>query len=309
MGSSSTKRIAVLMGGNSAEREVSLKSGAAVLESLQRQGYDAEALDVTPDLLQSLQQGGYQLAFIALHGRGGEDGVIQGALESIGLPYTGSGVLASALAMDKWRTKQIWQAADIPTPSYQIIAAADELERVEEAVGYPMMIKPIHEGSSIGMSRVEDRQQLEQAFSDASRYDREVMAERWIEGSEYTVAILDGEALPAIRLETPHQFYDYSAKYSENTTQYHCPCGLDPSAEQELQQLALRAFDAVGATGWGRVDILADESGGLWPIEVNTIPGMTDHSLVPMAAASSGIDFDGLTRRILEAVELDGRGA
>lgn len=291
--------VAVLMGGHSAEREVSLKSGNAVLASLIRQGFVAEGLDVTPDLLQRLQQGGYSRAFIALHGRGGEDGVIQGALESIGLPYTGSGVLASALAMDKLRTKQVWQASGIPTPAYMLLRDQADLAAAEQQIGYPMMVKPIHEGSSIGMSRAENRCELEQAYDQAAVYDREVMVEQWIEGAEYTVAVLAGATLPAIKLVTPHRFYDYSAKYSDTTTQYLCPCGLHRDAEQALQRLALRAFDAVGAHGWGRVDIMADKAGNFWPIEVNTVPGMTDHSLVPMAAAVAGIDFDALTATIL----------
>jgi D-alanine-D-alanine ligase len=291
-------KVAVLMGGDSAEREISLRSGAAVLTALQQRGVDAHGIDVGADLLQRLTTSGFDRAFIILHGRGGEDGVIQGALERIGLPYTGSGVLGSALGMDKYRTKALWRGLDLPTPESVLIRDAADLEAAG-SLGFPLMIKPSREGSSIGMTKVEDTQQLQQAWETARRYDASVLAECWIIGREYTAALLQGEALPLIRLETPHTFYDYAAKYNADTTRYHCPCGLAPSQEAELQALSLQAFEAVGADGWGRVDLMLDEQQRPWLIEVNTVPGMTDHSLVPMSARAAGIEFDELVLRIL----------
>jgi len=291
-------KVAVLMGGDSAEREVSLKSGAAVLAALLRGGVDAHGIDAGDDVLDRLKSGGYDRAFIILHGRGGEDGVIQGALERIGLPYTGSGVLGSALGMDKHRTKALWRGLGLPTPASVLMTDAASLDAAD-ALGYPLMIKPSREGSSIGMSKVENRSQLQQAWETASRYDAWVLAERWIVGREYTASTLQGRALPLIRLETPNTFYDYDAKYFADTTRYHCPCGLPEAEEAALRDLCLRAFEAVGASGWGRVDLMVDEEGRPWLIEVNTVPGMTDHSLVPMSARVAGIDFDELVLRIL----------
>jgi len=292
-------KVVVLMGGQSAEREVSLNSGQAVLDALIRKGVNAHGLDAGPDVLVQLDKGGYDRAFIALHGRGGEDGVIQGVLETLGLPYTGSGVQGSALGMDKYRCKLLWCGLGLPTADFVLIGDEAGLDAASE-LGFPLMIKPVHEGSSIGMARVDDRDELEAAWTEAARYDREVMAERWITGSEYTVAVLGEEALPMIRLETPHAFYDYEAKYQADSTQYLCPCGLEAGQEKEVQALALQAFRAVGASGWGRVDLMQDEAGRFMLLEVNTVPGMTDHSLVPMAARARGIDFDGLVWRILE---------
>ena len=291
-------RVAVLMGGDSAEREISLKSGSAVLQALQKRGVDAHGLDAGPDVLQQLQAGAFDRAFIVLHGRGGEDGVIQGALERIGMPYTGSGVLGSALGMDKYRTKALWRGLDLPTPESVLIEKAADLEAAA-AIGFPLMIKPSREGSSIGMAKVEDMEGLRQAWETARGFDDSVLAERWIVGSEYTTSVLQGRALPLIRLETPHTFYDYEAKYHADTTSYHCPCGLPEARELELQQLSMRAFEAVGAAGWGRVDLMLDEHQRPWLIEVNTVPGMTDHSLVPMSARVAGIEFDELVLRIL----------
>ncbi len=291
-------KVAVLMGGDSAEREISLRSGSAVLSALQQRGVDAQGIDAGADVLQQLTAGGFDRAFIILHGRGGEDGVIQGALERIGLPYTGSGVLGSALGMDKHRTKALWRGLGLPTPESVLIVDEADLQAAA-AVGFPLMIKPSREGSSIGMTKVEDEQQLQQAWETARRYDASVLAERWIVGREYTAAVLQGEALPLIRLETPHTFYDYEAKYHADTTSYHCPCGLPEAQEAELQGLCLRAFEAVGASGWGRVDLMLDEQQRPWLIEVNTVPGMTDHSLVPMSARTAGIEFDELVLRIL----------
>lgn len=294
-------KVAVLYGGTSAEREVSLKSGRAVLEALRRRNVDAHGVDVVDSsVLEMLRSGGFARVFIVLHGRGGEDGVIQGALETLGLPYTGSGVLGSALGMDKVRTKQVWQAAGLPTPKFLVLDSEADLGRVEIELGFPVMIKPAHEGSSIGMSKVERAADLPAAWRAAMQYDRAVLAEAWITGREYTASILDAQALPLIRLETPHAFYDYAAKYQADDTRYHCPCGLPEAEEQTLRALALRAFRAVAAQGWGRVDFMCDRDGKPYLIEVNTVPGMTDHSLVPMAARAAGIDFEALVWRILE---------
>ncbi len=291
-------RVAVLMGGDSAEREISLRSGAAVLAALQQRGVDAHGIDAGADVLRQLETGRFDRAFIILHGRGGEDGVIQGALERLGLPYTGSGVLGSALGMDKHRTKALWRGLGLPTPESVLIVDEAALESAGK-LGYPLIVKPSREGSSIGMAKVEDAQQLRQAWESARRYDACVLAERWIVGREYTASILQRRALPLIRLETPHTFYDYEAKYNADTTRYHCPCGLPEAQEAELQALCLGAFEAVGAEGWGRVDLMLDEQQQPWLIEVNTVPGMTDHSLVPMSARVAGIDFDELVLRIL----------
>jgi D-alanine-D-alanine ligase len=291
-------KVAVLMGGWAAEREVSLVSGAAVLEGLLRRGVDAHRIDVGRDVLAVLGNGGFNRVFNVLHGRGGEDGVIQGALEILGLPYTGSGVMGSAIAMDKYRTKLLLQAMGLPTPGFALIQDEDGLAAASE-LGFPLMVKPALEGSSIGMSRADDPAQLRVAWARAAECDSHVMAECWVTGAEYTAAILGSEALPLIRLETPHAFYDYEAKYVADDTRYLIPCGLDSAGEAHLQALALRAFEAVGARGWGRVDILMDEQRRPWLIEINTVPGMTSHSLVPMAAKAQGIGFDELVWRIL----------
>jgi D-alanine-D-alanine ligase len=294
-------KVAVLLGGHSAEREISLRSGQAVLAALQAAGVDAHAVDAAAaDLLQQLTGGGFDRAFIALHGRGGEDGVIQGLLEAIGMPYTGSGVLASALGMDKLRTKQVWQSAGIPTPAFSVLSDADAVTATRDALLYPVIIKPAHEGSSIGISRVDSPAGLLAAWEEAARYDSSILAEQWIDGVEYTAGILHDTALPLIRLETPNLFYDYAAKYQADTTRYLIPCGLDAEQEAQLQSLALAAFRAVGASGWGRVDFMLDAGGRPGFIEVNTVPGLTDHSLVPMAAGAAGIDFTALVCRILD---------
>ena len=291
-------RVAVLMGGWAAEREVSLVSGQAVLDGLRRRGVDAHGIDVGRDVIDVLSRGAFDRVFNVLHGRGGEDGVIQGALEILDLPYTGSGVMGSAIAMDKYRTKLLLQSLGLPTPGFALINDDADLTAAAE-LGFPLMVKPALEGSSIGMARADDPAQLRAACAQAAEYDSHVMVERWVSGAEYTAAILGREPLPLIRLETPHAFYDYDAKYRADDTRYLIPCGLDGAAEAELQALALRTFDAVGATGWGRVDILMDDEGRPWVIEVNTVPGMTSHSLVPMAANAVGIDFDELVWRIL----------
>ncbi len=292
-------RVAVLMGGLSAEREVSLDSGGAVLAALRRQGVDAVGIDVGHDILPRLAEGGFDRVFIMLHGRGGEDGVMQGALELLGIPYTGSGVAASALGMDKYRCKLLWRALGLSTPPFTMLREPADMERAVE-LGFPLMVKPVHEGSSVGMARADDEAALVQAWEESAEYDSEVMAERWVEGDEFTVAILGDQVLPAIRLETPHLFYDYDAKYRADDTRYHCPAGLPEAEEMALRELALRAFRSVGARGWGRVDLMRDRDGTPYLIEVNTVPGMTSHSLVPMAARAAGMDFDRLVWRILE---------
>ena len=291
-------KVAVLMGGWSAEREVSLDSGAAVLAGLREKGVDAHGIDVGRDICQVLAEGSYDRAFIIMHGRGGEDGVIQGLLETLQLPYTGSGVLGSALGMDKVRCKRLWSGMGLPTPEYLLIRDEDSLD-MAGALGFPLVVKPVHEGSSIGISKAVDAESLRRGWVMARQFDDEVLAERWIEGGEYTVGILGDQALPVIRLETPHEFYDYEAKYKVDSTAYHIPCGLSADAEAGMQEIALRAFRAVGARGWGRVDFMVDGQGQPWLMEVNTVPGMTSHSLMPMAAKAVGMDFPELVWRIL----------
>jgi D-alanine-D-alanine ligase len=298
-------KVAVLMGGTSAERDVSLKSGAAVLAALQSSGVDAHGVDVGVDIARVLQDGAYDCAFIALHGRGGEDGVIQGLLNALGIPFTGSGVLGSALSMDKVRSKQVWQAVGLPTLPFVVLDKDAQWESVASGLGLPIAVKPAREGSSIGTTKVVRAEDLEPAWREAAKYDEVVMAEPWIEGGEYTVAILKGKALPVIRLETPHTFYDYAAKYEADDTQYHCPCGLDADFEASLQAMAVKAFNVLGASGWGRVDFMLDGKGQPWLLENNTVPGLTDHSLVPMAAKAAGISFAELVLQILAGAQLE----
>ncbi len=300
-------RVAVLFGGKSAERPVSLKSGAAVLEALQAAGVDAFGIDVGDDFLQRLVSEKIDRAFIVLHGRGGEDGSMQGLLECVGIPYTGSRVLASALAMDKLRTKQVWQSLGLSTPRHAVLANVDDCRSAAMELGFPLIVKPAHEGSSIGMAKVNSVDELISAWRDASGYDSQVLVEQWISGPEFTVAVLRGEVLPPIGLGTPHSFYDYDAKYLANDTQYRIPCGLDAAKEQELKDLTARACDAVGIQGWARADVMQDKDGKFWLLEVNTVPGMTDHSLVPMAARAAGLDFQQLVVAILsDSVEARG---
>ncbi|WP_275547049.1 D-alanine--D-alanine ligase [Pseudomonas sp. Marseille-Q0931] len=300
-------RVAVLFGGKSAEREVSLKSGNAVLSALQTAGVDAFGIDVGDDFLARLNSEKIDRAFIVLHGRGGEDGSMQGLLECAGIPYTGSGILASALAMDKLRTKQVWHSLGLPTPRHAVLTSQADCEAAAAELGFPLIVKPAHEGSSIGMAKVESLEALIAAWQDAARYDSQVLVEQWIAGPEYTIAVLRGEVLPPIGLGTPHTFYDYDAKYLADDTQYRIPCGLSAEKETELKALTARACEAVGTQGWARADVMQDASGQFWLLEVNTVPGMTDHSLVPMAARAAGLDFQQLVLAIL-ADSVEARG-
>lgn len=293
-------RVAVLLGGRSAERPVSLKSGGMVLAALRSRGVDAHAFDPAERDLEALIDERYNRAFIALHGRFGEDGTIQGVLDWLGIPYTGSGVLGSALAMDKLRSKLVWQARGLPTPPFEILGADSDWRQVSARLGLPLMVKPASEGSSIGMSKVRSAGDLEEAYAAAVNYDRNVIAEKFVDGIELTVGVLGERALPLIRLETPRDFYDYEAKYIANDTRYILPCGLPEARERELQELCLAAFRALGCSGWGRVDLMLDREGAPFLLEVNTAPGMTDHSLVPMAARAVGLSYEDLCLKILE---------
>jgi D-alanine-D-alanine ligase len=293
-------RVAVLLGGDSSEREISLLSGNAVLAALKRRGVDAHAFDTRDQALPKLLDERFDRVWIALHGPGGEDGTLQGALEYLGVPYTGSGVMGSAIGMDKLRTKRLAQAIGVATADYVVLRGPQDFEIAIERLGVPMIVKPATQGSSVGMSKVQTAADLPAAYAAAARIENSVFAEPWITGKEYTVAVLQGSALPAIRIETPKTFYDYEAKYFRDDTRYYCPCGLSPPAEQHLLNLAVAAFDSVGASGWGRADFMMDAAGRPLLLEVNTIPGMTGHSLVPMAARAAGIDFDELVWRVLE---------
>jgi len=292
------------MGGRSAEREISLKSGTMVLAALKKGGVDAHAFDPRDNGLDALISQRFDRAFVALHGRFGEDGTVQGALEYLGIPYTGSGVMASALAMDKWRTKLLWQAAGLPTPPYELMTAGTDPADLAKRLGLPLMVKPAREGSSIGMTKATSIEKIAPAHELATRYDDVVIAERFIEGMELTAAILGDEPLPLIRLETPREFYDYEAKYFASDTRYICPSGLPADKERSIQRMALEAFRVLGCSGWGRVDAMLDRDGNPHLLEVNTVPGMTDHSLVPMAARAMGISFEGLVTRILEGAHV-----
>lgn len=289
-------RVAVLMGGRSAEREISLKSGNAVLAALKRRGVDAHAFDPSVEEISGLKA--FDRAFIALHGRYGEDGTIQGALELMDIPYTGSGVMASSLSLDKWRTKLIWQAAGIPIAKYELLTPDSDFDAVAGRLGLPIFVKPACEGSSIGISKVVRMADLKPAFELASKYDSLVIAESFVEGAEVQFPILGDEVLPSIRIETPHEFYDYDAKYFADDTRYLCP-GLPEEEERKLRELILKSFRVLGCTGWGRVDLILGKEGPCF-LEMNTVPGMTDHSLVPMSARQLGIEFDDLVLRILE---------
>lgn len=293
--------VVVLYGGQSAEREVSLNGGRAVLAGLQHCGVNATGLEADRHWLERLMALQADRVFIMVHGAGGEDGVMQGALETVGIPYTGSGVLASALAMDKIRCKQFWQGVGLATPSFARLNRHCKWDAVLADLGGSAMVKPAREGSSLGMSRADTAAELEASWRAARQFDPCVLAEQWLAGAEYTVAIVNDRALPAIKLETDRAFYDYEAKYLADDTRYVCPCGLAPEAEQMLQALALSAYRSLGCHGWGRVDIMANAADELFVLEVNTVPGMTDHSLVPMAAKAAGMDFGDLLLEIVEA--------
>jgi len=298
-------RVAVVMGGRSAERDVSLDSGRNVLAALKARGVDAHGVDGIPALLDALRAGHFARVFNILHGRGGEDGVLQGALQSLGVPCTGSSVLGSALSMDKIRTKQVWEALGLPTPGYVRHLAGDDIGAAIAHVGLPAVVKPSHEGSSVGITRVRAQADLAEAVKLAARYDGELVIEQMIEGDEYTVGILQGEALPSIHIVPKAEFYDYHAKYVAEDTQYICP-GLDAAGEKEIRALALVAFNAAGCSGWGRVDVMRNRAGKFFLLEVNTTPGMTSHSLVPKAARAVGIPFEELCWRILETSFAEG---
>lgn len=300
MSRSAFGKVAVLLGGRSAEREISLKSGNAVLDALRRQGVDAHPFDPSEQHMEALLQQGFNRAHIALHGRYGEDGTVQGALELMGLPYTGSGVMASALAMDKWRTKLLWQAAGISTPRHILLNAQSDFDAVVKVLGLPLIVKPSREGSTIGLSKVMAAMDLPGAYESAAKHDTMVLAEQFIEGVELTAAILGETPLPLVRIQTASGLYDYQAKYLSDDTRYFCPSGLSAAEEQAIQMQALQAHQTLGCEGWGRVDVILDKTGKPYFLETNTSPGMTDHSLVPMAAKAVGISFDDLVLRILE---------
>jgi D-alanine-D-alanine ligase len=297
-------KVAVLMGGRSAEREISLMSGNNVLAGLRRKGVDAHAFDPAERPVFEIKTGGYARAFIILHGRYGEDGTVQGALECMEIPYTGSGVMASALCMDKLRTKLIWRATGIPTPRHVVLTAASDWAGVANELGLPLIVKPAHEGSSLGLTKVTSIEKIESAYALAAKCDTLVIAEAFIAGRELTAAFLADRALPLIRIEAPQGNYDYQHKYFSDDTRYHCPCGLPAAQEEALQALVMRAVDVLGCSGWGRADLILRDDGEAYLLEMNTSPGMTGHSLVPMAARAAGIEFDDLVLQILESAHV-----
>jgi len=298
-------KVAVLMGGRSAEREISLMSGEGVLKALRARSVDAHAFDPAARDLSELKREGFARCFIVLHGRGGEDGTLQGALELLGIPYTGSGVLGSALAMDKWRTKMVWMGSGLPTPPHRVLDAQDDWDAVARELGLPLIVKPANEGSTLGLTKVVDASQLPDAYALAAKEYRDIaLAERFVDGPEYTAGILGDEVLPLIRIEAPQGNYDYHHKYFSDDTKYVCPCGLPAREEAELRALSLRAFRLLGCSGWGRVDLMLDRAGKPWLLEVNTAPGMTGHSLVPMAARAAGLSYEDLCLRILEGAHV-----
>lgn len=292
-------KVAVMMGGSSAEREVSLMSGGGVLAALQSRGVDAHAFDPAEKPLSALQEEGFARVFNILHGPFGEDGTLQGALEAMGMPYTGCGVMASAIGMDKWRTKLLWKGAGLPIPDFELLNDDSDFDAIERQLGLPLFVKPSTEGSSIGVTKVKQPGELRAAYEEARRYDNIVIAERFIGGGEYTCAIVDDVAYPTIKIEPATEYYDYQAKYFRDDTVYRCPSGLAPEVEQRARELALTAFRVLGGRGWGRVDFLMDEQGGIYLLEVNTAPGMTSHSLVPMAARAEGLSYEELCVKVL----------
>ncbi len=297
-------KVAVLFGGKSTEREISLLSGNAVLDALRGQGVDAHAFDPAQRPLEDLVHEGFQRVFIALHGRYGEDGTVQGALELLGIPYTGSGVMASALAMDKWRTKLVWQAVGVPTPKYALLNADSDWQDVVTKLGLPLIVKPAHEGSTIGLTKVMNASELPQAYALAARYDDLVLAEEFVAGQELTAAVLGEVALPLVRIEAPSGNYDYQNKYFTDTTKYYCPSGVAAELEAQIQAMTLKAFRVLGCSGWGRADVILRSDGSFSFLEINTSPGMTGHSLVPMAAKVAGLSFPDLVVNILESAHV-----
>lgn len=293
-------KVAVLMGGTSSEREVSLMSGKQVLDALHARGVDARPVDPAEGLIENMRGGKFDRAWVALHGHGGEDGIIQGALETMSIPYTGSGVLGCALSMDKLRTKQLLGSLGLATPAYAVLSGEHDFDRAVKTLGLPMIVKPSGEGSSLGMAKVEAAEDLPAAYREAAKFDSCVLAETWVHGEEYTAAILNDAVLPMVRIETPNTFYDYQAKYFSDATRYFCPSGLAEEEEEKFGRDALAAFVAIGAEGWGRVDFMLGQERRALILEVNTVPGMTTHSLVPMAAKAAGLSFDELVWRILE---------
>jgi len=296
-------KVAVLFGGASAEREISIMSGSGVLKALRSKGVDAHAFDPSERDLADLRREGYARCFIALHGRGGEDGALQGALEYLGIPYTGSGVLGSALALDKERAKLVWKACGLPTPEYEMLDG-DRLEGVARRLGLPLIVKPVKEGSSIGVTKVRAAADLDEAYTLAVNYDKAVMAEKCVEGPEYTASVVDDKPLPLIRIDAPEGNYDYKNKYFTDDTKYVCPCGLPAPKEESIKALALESFKVLGCASWGRIDLMLDATGVPWLLEVNTAPGMTGHSLVPMAAKAVGISYEELCVKILEGAHV-----
>ena len=298
------EKIAVLLGGTSAEREVSLNSGTAVLNALRKQGYDAHPIDPKTFPVATLKEQGFDRVFNILHGRGGEDGTMQGLLEQIGIPYTGCGVMTSALTMDKMRTKMLWKAFGLPVAEMEIVTVENRAtlnpESVVKKLGLPLMVKPSLEGSSVGLTKVKTMEELESAVDFALKFDRTVLIEEWLAGDEFTVPVLDGEVLPSIKIVPEGEFYDYDAKYISDNTQYFCPAGLSDAREQELRRLVKQAYDVVGCRGWSRIDVMADAEGKFRLVEVNTNPGMTSHSLFPKSAATVGYSFEQLVEKILE---------
>ncbi|MDR3429945.1 D-alanine--D-alanine ligase [Silvimonas sp.] len=299
-------KVAVLMGGTSSEREVSLMSGTGVLAALQSRGVDAHKFDPAEKPLLSIKDEGFDRVFAILHGPYGEDGTVQGALEVLGVPYTGCGVLASAIGMDKLRTKLIWQALGLPIPAFELVDANSDFAAIEQKLGLPLFVKPATEGSSVGVVKVKTAGGLKAAYEEAAKFDKLVLAETFVGGGEYTTAVLGNEALPAVKIEPATEFYDYEAKYFRDDTVYHCPCGLSAEKEAQIAADVLKAFWAIGGSSWGRVDFLMDEAGQHYLLEVNTAPGMTSHSLFPMAARQAGMSYEDLVLRILDTT-LDGQ--
>ncbi|KJV29936.1 D-alanine--D-alanine ligase [Aquitalea magnusonii] len=297
-------KVAVMMGGSSAEREISLMSGNGVLNALRSRGVDAHAFDPAEKPLAALKEEGFERVFIILHGPFGEDGTLQGALETLGIPYTGCGVMASAICMDKWRTKLLWRGAGLPIPEFELLDENSDFAAVEARLGLPLFVKPATEGSSIGVTKVKQPGELKAAFEEARKYDPLVLAERFVGGGEYTCAVIDGQAYPTIKIEPATEYYDYQAKYFRDDTVYRCPSGLSEEVEQRARALCLQAFQVLGGQGWGRVDFLMDEAGGIYLLEVNTNPGMTSHSLVPMAARAQGISYEDLCLNVLDMVHV-----